>query len=30
MNTASFLSIPGMMFSDQEILVFEGHAADLW
>jgi acyl-CoA synthetase (AMP-forming)/AMP-acid ligase II len=24
MNTANFLSIPGMMFSDQEILVFEG------
>jgi acyl-CoA synthetase (AMP-forming)/AMP-acid ligase II len=24
MNTANFLSIPGMMFPDQEILVFEG------
>src|SRR5262245_40635641 len=24
MNTANFLSIPGMMFPDQEIIVFEG------
>jgi acyl-CoA synthetase (AMP-forming)/AMP-acid ligase II len=24
MNTANFLSIPGMMFADQEIIVFEG------
>ena len=24
MNTANFLSLPGMMLADQEILVFEG------
>ena len=24
MNTANFLSIPGMMFPDQELFVFEG------
>ena len=25
MNTANFLSLPGMMLADQEILIFEGN-----